>query len=348
MPVERPTKRLNKFLALPLSIVVLMTASFVGLTRQAFAREHKISISRQYGLAFLPLIVMRDRHLVAKEAAKEGIDDVKVTWPIFGGGAAANEALLSGSVDFASGGAGPLIKLWSATRGNLDVKGVASISAMPFRLTTIDPAVKTIADFTKKDRIALPAVKVSMQAITLEMAAAKTFGEKHYDKLDNWTVSMKNPDATAQLLSSHPTITAHFSGPPWPSIELKNPKIHVVLTNYQVLGGPGMLVGLYTTSRFRKNNPRLFRAVLAALKNADQIINSNKREAAKIYVRQTHSKLSVDFVYKVISDPRNQFSVVPRNTMKYAHFMYKTGAIKHDPNSWKDLFFPEIHGVNGS
>jgi NitT/TauT family transport system substrate-binding protein len=36
--------------------------------------------------------------------------------------------------------------------------------------------VKTIADFSDKDRIALPAVTVSVQARILQMAAAKQWG----------------------------------------------------------------------------------------------------------------------------------------------------------------------------
>lgn len=39
-------------------------------------------------------------------------------------------------------------------------------------------------------------VKVSMQTILLQMAAAQTFGESNYTKLDGLTVSMAHPDAS--------------------------------------------------------------------------------------------------------------------------------------------------------
>ena len=55
---------------------------------------------------------------------------------------------------------------------------------MPLYLNTINPNVKTIKDFTEKDRIALPAVRVSMQAVILQMAAEKVFGEGQEHKLD--------------------------------------------------------------------------------------------------------------------------------------------------------------------
>jgi NitT/TauT family transport system substrate-binding protein len=34
--------------------------------------------------------------------------------------------------------------------------------------------------------------------------------------------------------------------------------------------------------------------------------------------------------------------------MKYASFMAEVGSIKAKPESWKDLFFPEIHALPGS
>ncbi len=34
--------------------------------------------------------------------------------------------------------------------------------------------------------------------------------------------------------------------------------------------------------------------------------------------------------------------------MKYANFMYQTGAIKVKPDSWRDLFFPNVHALPGS
>ncbi len=72
-----------------------------------------------------------------------------------------NDAIISGNLDFASGGVGPLLTIWGKTRTNLGVKGVAALNSMPLYLNTINPNVKTIKDFTDKDRIALPAVQES-------------------------------------------------------------------------------------------------------------------------------------------------------------------------------------------
>ena len=58
----------------------------------------------------------------------------------------------------------------------------------------------TPADFTKKDKIAVPTVKVSTQAIVLQMAAAKEFGQAEYTRLDKLTVSLSHPDGMSMLL----------------------------------------------------------------------------------------------------------------------------------------------------
>lgn len=326
----------------------LLGISLGAASPQVLAEAKEISLAQQYGVSYLPLMVMKHDKLIEKNAAKLGLKDVKVTWRTFTGGADMNSAILSGRLDFASGGVGPLVKIWSATKGNMNVKGVSAINSMPLYLTTTNPKVKSIKDFTDQDRIALPAVKVSIQAVTLQMAAAKVWGFKHYDKLDHLTVSMKHPDAMVAMYSKGTGIDAHFGSPPFQYQELQHPGTHLVLNSYHVLGGPATFNAVWTTSQFRKDNPKLYKAVLESLKQAMNIINRDKRAAAKLYVQDAHSKLPVEFIYKILTNPEVKYTVVPLNTMKYADFMYKTGQIKHRPKSWKDLFFPNIDNLHGS
>src|SRR5438874_9206617 len=103
-------------------------------------------------------MLMEEKKLIEKHAKAAGVD-VKVSWAKFAGGSVMNDALLSNSLQFASGGVGPLVTLWARTRGNLDVKGVAALNSMPLFINTRNPAVKTLKDFSDNDRIALPAVK---------------------------------------------------------------------------------------------------------------------------------------------------------------------------------------------
>ena len=140
-----------------------------------------------------------EQKLIEKHAKAAGVD-VKVGWAKFAGGNVMNDALLSNSLQFASGGVGPLVTLWARTKGNLDVKAVSAINSMPLYLNTINPAVKSVRDFTEKDRIALPVIKSSIQAVILQMHAEKVYGAGKHDTLDRLTVSMAHPDATAAML----------------------------------------------------------------------------------------------------------------------------------------------------
>ena len=180
------------------ALIIVVALSLPCLVR---AEMTEIKVAQQYGISYLPLMIMEEQKLIEKYAKASGLD-VTVGWAKFAGGNVMNDALLSNSLQFASGGVGPLITLWARTKGNLDVKGVAAINSMPLYLNTRNPKVKTIKDFTERDKIALPAVKVSIQAVTLQMAAEKVFGDGQQNKLDTLTVSMSHPDAQAALLMS--------------------------------------------------------------------------------------------------------------------------------------------------
>ena len=163
----------------------------------AAAQETKeLRIAKQFGISYLPITVLEERKLIEKHAKAAGLGDIKVEWSRLSAGAPMNDALISGNLDLASGGVGPLVTIWARTKGNMNVKGVSAINSMPLYLNTINPAVKTIKDFTDNDRIALPAVKVSIQAVTLQMAAEKLLGK--HDALDRLTVSMSHPDGMAR------------------------------------------------------------------------------------------------------------------------------------------------------
>lgn len=319
-----------------------------GIVTNANAEMSQITVARQYGVSYLPLMVMQQHRLIEKQAKEEGINDLKVDWVKFAGGNVMNDALLSGSLQFASGGVGPLVKIWAATHGNLDVKGVAALNAMPLYLNTRNPKVHSIKDFTSKDRIALPAVKVSIQAVTLEMAAAKVWGDKNYAKLDKYTVSMSHPDGMQAMLSGMGEVDSHFTSPPFQYKELQDPKVHTVLTSFQVLGGPATFNVVWTTSKFRNDNPKLYTAFTSALSEAINWINHNKHAAAELYIKAAHSTDSVNFIYKIITNPKVTYTMTPKHTTKYSNFLYKVGAIKVKPKSWKDMFFSNVHNLPGS
>jgi NitT/TauT family transport system substrate-binding protein len=325
---------------------VIAASAMLWAGHAGAAEQQELRIAKQYGISYLPLEVIEVQKLVEKQAKAAGLGDIKVEWSQLSSGAPMNDALLSGNLDLVSGGVGPLLTIWARTKGNYNVKAVSSINSMPLYLTTINSRVKTLKDFGDADRIALPAVKVSIQAVTLQMGAAQQLGKS--DALDRLTVSMAHPDGMAAMLSGKSEITAHFTSAPFQYQELEDKRVHRVLNSYEVLGGPSTFNCVWTTTKFHDQNPKLYRAFVAALEDAMTFINGDKHAAAELWVNAEKSKLPVAFIEKIIKDPENVFTTVPQNVMKYAEFMHKTGAIKELPASWTDVFFPEIHGKSGS
>ena len=325
----------------------LLVSAFVLSAVPARAEVSEINVAQQYGISYLPLMLMEEQKLIEKHAKAAGAD-VKVGWAKFAGGNVMNDALLSGSLQFASGGVGPLVTLWARTRGNLDVRGVAALNSMPLHLVTRNPNVKALADFGPSDRIALPAVKVSVQAVLLQMGAEQAFGPGQQNRLDPLTVTMSHPDAMQALVSGQSEIDAHFGSPPFQYQEVARPGVHVVLNSYDVLGGPATFNVVWTTAKFKNENPKLYEAFVKALDEATAEINRDKRAAAEAYLRISKDKDTIDNILKMMNDPSIVYTTTPQNIMKFAEFMAKTGAIKAKPESWRDFFFPNVYSLPGS
>src|SRR3954470_469225 len=184
---------------------VIALAFGVGATSASAA---EIRLAEQFSMGYLQFNVMKRDRLIEKYAAQHGLKDFTVSWQRFNGPSAMNEALLSNSTDIVSGGVPGLITLWDKTQGtSFEVRGICALSSQPFLLNTSNPAIKSITDFSERDRIAVPSVKVSVQAVMLQIAVAAAFGEENFSKLDALTVSMSPPDATIALLTGSGNIT---------------------------------------------------------------------------------------------------------------------------------------------
>jgi NitT/TauT family transport system substrate-binding protein len=329
-------------------IALLFTSIATSLALPAQAEQAELRVAKQYGLGYLQMMVMEDQKLLEKNAKAAGFGELKVTWATFRSSDVMNDALLSGSVDFVCLGIPGIATIWAKTRGGIEVKGVSGLNFVPLQLNTRSPNIKTLRDFTEKDKIALPAVKVSNQAVILEMAAAQSFGDANYAKLDGLTVSMSHPDAMAAFLSGAGEINSHFTSPPYAQKELERPGITQVLNSVDVLGGPISFNVIGATSKFYTENPKLYAVFVKSLEEATEFINKDKRAAAEVYLRVSHDKSSIDDVMKVMNNPQVEYSLLPKNVLKIVDFMYKTGAIKAKPGSWKDLFFPNMHAQPGS
>lgn len=307
-----------------------------------------LRLAVQFGIVYLPLLVIRQQRLIEAAATRAGLPEPRLEWLQFSSGAVMNDAVISGGLDFGAAGVPPILTAWDRTRKTLGIKAVAPLASVPSLLLTNRASINTLRDFGENDRIALPAAKVSFQAIALQMAAEQQFGEGQFGRLDRLTVTLGHPDAMAALIGGKAGITAHFANPPFQEQELGQSGIHTVLSSYDVMGGPHSSSLLYATSRFRDANPHWVRVVISALEAANQFIAADPRAAAELYIKGEKSNLSTDFVEALLRDPQNRYTTEPQAIMAFARFQRHTGQIAALPDDWRSVFFPELTNSAGS
>jgi NitT/TauT family transport system substrate-binding protein len=219
---------------------------------------------------------------------------------------------------------------------------------MPLWLNSINPGVKNLKDFTEKDRIALPAVRVSMQAVILQMAAEKEFGTGQQHKLDPWTVSLSHPDGLAQMMSGKSEITAHFTSAPFMYQEIEDKRVHRVLNSNDVFGGPHTFNVVWATAKLYEGEPKIVQAFLAALRTAMKEVNDDPAGSAALWVKADKSKLTPAEAEKIIRDKDNTWTMTPQKVMVVADYMARVGMVPAKATSWKDMFVGDIHDLPGS
>ena len=327
----------------------VLTALGLAAASLAAHAEGRIRIAQQFGIGYLLLDVVRDQKLIEKHAKAQGLPVVEVEWSAISGATGMNEALLAGSLDIVSAGVPPMLTLWDRTQGKQNVKAVAALGSLPNYLITNNPKVKTLKDLSDKDRIAVPAAGVGFQSRTLQIETAKLYGPADFKRFDNISVSLPHPDATAALVKGGSEINTHFSSAPFYYQALAgNPAVHKVISSYDILGGPATFNVLYTTQKYRDENPKVYRAFYAALVEAAQIVKADKAKAADIFIRVQQSRLDPALVRRIVEDPENDFTVSPFRTQVYADELHKLGVLKNKAASWKDYFFPEAYAQPGS
>ena len=308
----------------------------------------KISFVQQRGLLYLPVDMMVTGGILQQEATKLGLGQIDATARTLSGPAAITDALLSGSADYGTAALPSLLTLWDKTHGTPnEVKAVGTMSNGAMVLYTINPNVKTIADFTEKDRIAVPSIRISFNAMMLEMAAEKLWNDPH--RLDHLTVALGHPDAVQALSAGYGSaaITAHIGVQPFTDRGLKLPGAHVVADSREVFGGPLTQITLLATKQTRDKNPTLFKAVANALEESIKVCAADKRAAAELWKKAQNASESVDELFALLSDPGFEFTSQPHRIAYFAAFLNRIGSLKSKVGDWKDLFWETAYHQQG-
>ena len=308
----------------------------------------KVSFVEQRGLLYIPVDIMVSGGVLQQEATKLGLGKIEATATALSGPGPIIDALLSGAADYGTAALPSLLTLWEKTRGTAnEVRAVGTMSNGAMTLYTINPNVKTIADFTESDRIAVPTVRLSFNSMMLQMAAEQKWNDPF--RLDHLTVALGHPDAVTALSGGYgkASITAHIAVQPFTDRGLKIPGAHVIADSRQVFGGPLTQITLLATKRTKDKNPLLFKAVANALEESIRIASADKRAAAVLWKDVQKAPETVDDLVVQINDPGFEFTAQPHRIAFFAAFLNRIGTMKAKVGDWKELFWETAHHQQG-
>ena len=303
---------------------------------------------QQRGLLYIPVDIMVSGGILQQEATKLGLGKIEATATSLSGPGPILDALLSGAADYGTAALPSLLTLWEKTRGTAnEVKAVGTVSNGAMTLYSINPNVKTLADFTDKDRIAVPTVKLSFNAMMLQMAAEQLWNDPH--RLDHLTVALGHPDAVTALSAGYgkATVTAHIAVQPFTDRGLKLPDAHIITDSRKVFGGPLTQITLLATKQTKEKNPLLFKAVAAALEESIKVANADKRAAATLWKDAQKAPDNIDDLVAQLNDPGFEFTSRAQRIGHFTAFLNRIGTMKAKVGDWKELFWETAHNQQG-
>lgn len=250
-----------------LCLSVLFSVLLLGGCKKE--EEKTIGIAEQYGIAYAPLNIMKEMGILEKK-----LPGVTIRWEQFGGPTAIRESMLNGQIDFGFMGVAPVL---IGIDNGMEWKYATGISSNEVAVVTDRPDIKTLADFSDQDRIAILSPGCT-QHVLLCMLAERQLHDAH--ALDRQTVSMSHPDAL-QALISHTEITAHIATPPYIAREVQE-GMHIMATGEEIVGEPFTFISGVAMTEFYEEHRDWYDAFIEALDESIDYINEHMEECVSI------------------------------------------------------------------
>lgn len=131
---------------------------------------------------------------------------------------------------------------------------------------------------------------------------------------------MSPSDAIAGLLSGGRAFNSAYTIPPFQEMQLNDPAIHTVLDSKELLG-PASTSYARASKKFHDANPKVFLALVNAMKEASTFIIANKERMVSSYLEGTRAKVDGASIQKILDDPSNIDCVTPLASAKWAGFL---------------------------
>lgn len=309
-------------------VSVSLTLSGCAAKNDQETKISKVSIAEQFGLAYAPLQVMKELKLLEKN-----LPGVEITWKQLGNTAAIREAMVAQEVDVGFMAIPPFLIGWDK---GMEWKIFSGLSKSPVGLVVNNPNIRSIKDFTDKDRIAVPQPG-SVQHILLSMACEREFGNPK--KLDNQLITLAHPDGMNALLAKN-DITAHFTAPPYLTKELETEGMHQILSGSEAMGKDFTFIVGVSTSKFHDKNIKEYKALIKSLNEAMEYMKENKKETQKL-LSKAYEMSEADIENYMSLEGVNYDSSVA-GVHEFAEFMKRSGYISKVPQSINDILWEDV------
>ncbi len=319
----RRVLRISGPAAMLVLVSVLVSVLVFGACGAAGPQPLSVSVAEQYGLAYAPVQMMREKGFLeaALRERAEPEQPVSVQWVKLANTSAIREAMLAGEVDVAFTGIPPF--LIGVDQG-MPWRMIAGLSSCPVDLFVNNPDIDSLQALVGNGKIALPQPG-SIQHILLAMAAKRELGAA--DALDRQLVSMKHPDGMQALLAGG-DVVAHFTAPPYSFLEEATPGIRPLVRGEAAMGEPfSFLVGIADPSLYG-DDIRLT-AVRDALARSMAFIRDFPEEAAGLLAPSYG--LTPEQTHAYLTDPQMVFQMEILGVETFAAFMTEAGYLRQMP-----------------
>ena len=291
-------------------------------------KKEKLVIAYQWGLAYAPLEIMKQKKLIEKHYGK----DLDIEWKTCNGPAEIYEGILAGSIDIGHSGVGPFLINSMKTK---QIKMYSAMSAQPMGLNTTDKSIQSIKDIGKDEKIAIIGWG-TIQHVMLAMACEKELGNAH--ALDNNMVTMSHPDGMQALLSG--SVNCQLTTSPYFLKELEKDNIREVKDVAAAFPKDATIIVGATSLKFHDENPDLYKALTEATKEAMDFLNNSTDEAAKLLCEK--EAVTAEKMKEFLTADGVCYDMKPHGTLEIAEFMQRAEFLEQAPTKLEQICFENL------
>lgn len=254
-----------------LPAILLCVCALNGCARK---EEARITIGYQYGVAYAPLQLMKERGTL--ENAFPGYD---IAWRQMNGPTPIREGMLNGEITFGFMGISPVL---IGIDNGMPWKYMTGLSTNRVALVSNRADLSSLKDVKPSERIAILSPGCT-QHILLSLLAEEQLGDIH--ALDTQLISMSHPDAMNALLSDT-EVVIHVATSPYIEEEIAQ-GMHVIAEGNEILGTPFTFISGVAMTDYVAAHPEVYQTFMKCLQSAVDEINEGHddvyRELAAIY-----------------------------------------------------------------